>query len=246
MSDYYLSGVSQAICMGALSVGAMGVGLGVVDVGQGAQAQAAGMILADSVLDFSGTQGTGQGQWHYGYYQTAGDSDSFLPLSYDAGENIWEETPTRPGQPGAIAGSSSWALLTSQGGHPSAFPRGQRWVVRRWISDYAGAVEVSGFFGDVNTNGNVLGRVLLSGVQHQVMESQTVNQEESYSFLATLQLGDRLDFALDPNGPDGNDSARFTAQVQTIPPSVPTPALLPGLLGFGIRMLKQRRRGPEE
>ncbi len=242
MSYHYLSGVPRAICMGVISAGVVGAGIGVFDFGHGPKAQAAGMILADSVLDFSGTQGTGQGQWQYGYYETPGKSDSFMPLSYDGSERLWEETPTRPGRPGAVPGSSSWAVLTKQGGHPSSYPRGQRWVVRRWISDYAGSVQVSGFFGDVNTNGNVLGRVLLSGVQHQVMESQMVNQEESYSFLATLQLGDRLDFALDPNGPDGHDSARFTAQIQTIPTAVPTPALLPGLIGFGVRMLKQRRR----
>lgn len=242
LSSGLSSRLSGAMCVGlaSLAVGAAGVGvLNFPGLGLIAPAQAASVTLADSVADFSGTQGTQPGQWQYGYYQTPNDANSFAPMSYDASNAIWEETPNRPAS--TYNGTDSWTMLNKTSGHPSSFPNGQRWAVRRWISNYAGSVTVSGVFGDINVQGNVLGRILLNGIQHQSFPSAVLGSDINYSFVATLAQGDRLDLALDPNGPDANDSATFTALIQTNPTAVPTPALLPGLMAFGAGMIKKRR-----
>ncbi len=222
-----------------LVVGAAGLGwVGVL--GAIAPAQAAGVILADSVADFSATQGTQPGQWQYGYYKTPGDTASFAQMPYyDADNQMWEETLNRPTAPYNYP--DSWLMMGKDFAHPSAFPHDQRWAVRRWISNYVGSVTVSGIFGDVNSRGNLIGRVVLNGLQHQEVLSQEVGSDMSYSFVAMLQQVEVLDLILDPDGVDANDSAKLTASVQANARDMPTPALLPGVMAFGAGILRKRR-----
>jgi hypothetical protein len=244
MKDWTLLRLPVCLSVGLvrLAVGAASLGVvGVWGVGAIAPAQAAGVILADSVADFSDAQGAQPGQWQYGYYETPADATSFKQMShYDVSNQMWAETPNRPTAPYNYP--DSWTMMGKDFAHPSAFPHGQRWAVRRWISDYVGSVTVSGIFGDVNSRGNAIGRVVLNGLQHQEILSQEVGTDMPYSFVVTLAQGDILDLALDPDGVDANDSAHFTAVLRSANATdIPTPALLPGVMAFGAGVLRKRR-----
>ena len=63
--------------------------------------QAQTITLADSVADFSGTQG--QGGWFYGYYRRSGDTGG-----YDANADFRQMTTFRPGEGSGSGGS--WIL----------------------------------------------------------------------------------------------------------------------------------------
>src|SRR5712692_1305779 len=66
-------------------------------------------ILADSISDFSSTQG--QDNWFYGYYTVPGFRPSFIQMPYFTSRNggAWAESTTQP----------PWTLLWQEGGHPN-------------------------------------------------------------------------------------------------------------------------------
>jgi len=110
----------------------------------GGQAAFTPELLADSVAEFSGTQG--QDNWFYGYWNKQFDADGvyadadFVPFpnNYWTGA-VWDW----PGTP--------LAMLTAQGGSPSAndgtlfLP--DLWAVRRYVNDYDGPVTITGTLG---------------------------------------------------------------------------------------------------
>ncbi len=208
-------------------------------------------VIADSVQDFSDQQG--QDGWYYGYYEIPKNQTAFssIPTStfqemkyFDSGQ-FWEETIDQPNETQYDPSTQyTWTMLNNVMGHPATFPDTENhWAVRRWVSDFAGDVTISGRFGDINSQSNdgTIGYIFLDGAK--IYEQATNNFTVfNYSLQQTLAVGSVLDFAINPEGNDLSDSTQFTAQIQTVPPtSVPTPALLPGLIGFGVSVLKKRR-----
>ena len=88
-----------------------------------------GAVIADSVAEFSSTQGLNN--WRYGYYAVDGDHESFTELCcHDPAGAVgpwWERAPTQP----------PWNLIWSEGQHPDA-----TWTVRRWIAEVTGLVRI--------------------------------------------------------------------------------------------------------
>jgi hypothetical protein len=107
--------------------------------------------LADSVADFSGTQGSNN--WFYGYWDKGADADGvysdaeFTPFPNAegpySGTNFWDGTSWHWYQ-----GDPPWTRLTADGGHPSANDGNaslpDHWAIRRWVSKAEGLVKISG------------------------------------------------------------------------------------------------------
>jgi hypothetical protein len=177
-------------------------------------------LLADSVADFSLTQG--DHGWYYGY--DGGSLDSFTLLTLHsvitaympASKDTWDCWATD---------TAHWTQIFRLGAHPNGTDTStpsnailQR-AVRRWISTYAGNVIISGELAkiDVVTGGSngVDGLIYVDGTQ---LYTAFVGGEDggglSYRVPATLQLGSTVDFVLDPHeGDDHHDLSRFTAIV---------------------------------
>ena len=201
-------------------------------------AQAA--LVADSVAEFSGTQGADG--WSYGYfnhtalgaYTTGGFSNFAL---YDAGLERWQASDA---QDAAI------------------------WAMRRWVSDVDGPVRLDFDLRKLNTNpasGGITGHVFVDGVEVFSSFISATDDVGIQSFLMLdVSVGSLIDFAIDPAGElvpgrgDGVESARsdgtlFSARIATV--EVPEPAALAlvlaalgGLGGLrGARLLRRRGAG---
>ena len=166
-------------------------------------------VLADSVHDFSFTQG--QGNWYYGYYTTPGVSSTFTQMQYTTSNfggfagPAWEESPSQP----------PWTAIWAGGAHPTGPNDGAvHWPVRRWQSTVNGTINISGTVGDSgNPFFNVDGlscNILVNGTQ---VFSQHMNAgtQQSYSITATVAVGSFIDFAIDPGQTDYSDHGVFTA-----------------------------------
>lgn len=109
------------------------------------------VTLADSVAEFSGTQG--QANWFYGYWDKRADADGFYAT------NEFVAFPNAGGAFGAnnfwtgtawdwFSGNPPYTELTSQGGRPTAgngnaaLP--DQWAVRRYVSEYNGPLALTG------------------------------------------------------------------------------------------------------
>ena len=165
-------------------------------------------MIADSVAEFSGTQG--QANWYYGYY-----SGSFTPANFAllpqftfpwfASQKVW-----------LIDLAAYWTYIGPGGGHPNTrrtTPVTQ-WAVRRWVSPVAGQFAISGALADTQTgpfDDGVAARIFLDGTE---IFNHVINPNETSDFLyeafVTVTVGSTLDFAIDPLGNDSYDTTKFT------------------------------------
>jgi len=171
-----------------------------------------GALVADSLADFSPAQGADN--WHYGYYTSGGDAESFTELCcYDAGGQHgawWERSPTQP----------PWNLIWADGQQPD-----DARTVRRWVSEVSGAVRVditSGHWpGDLGaktvqvlSNGSVLyERALGEGTGGLLTES----------VIAVVVRGGFLDLAIGADGDPTGDATHVAAEIYRLavfPPTV--------------------------
>lgn len=191
--------------------------------------------LADSVADFSATQG--QGGWFYGYYSGTFSPAGFaLMPSYTAADQTWsvDRLPPDP---------LYYTVLNPLGGHPNGVITSggreplEQWAVRRWVSGYTGTVQLSGNIADLNGGGGngVIGRIFLNGAQVFSAEIANANfNGVDYALLVNVVPGTAIDFAIDPK--DANDLFDLTRFQATISVAVPEPAtwaLWLGAIGLG-------------
>ncbi len=210
------------------------------------QTPAAGITVADSVAEFSDVQG--QDGWYYGQYATPGDSATFEQfLHYDVYGDWWEY----------FTGQPPWRMLWDDGGIADA-----TWTVRRWVSDVSGTVSITGELADVNNNGfggdGVIARILLNGAEVFSQYLYWAPGDPGPTPLAytltgvSVDVGDVIDFAIDPIGSAYYDDTRFTATIElaaAAPPpgtgTVPAPGALAlwaaGLLALGAAAGRRRR-----
>ena len=120
----------------------------------GACGQAEATIIADSVSEFSGTQGANG--WYYGYYDGSLAPSTFkLMPTYDP--NSVGSTERGGGglfPPGMWSvqwdASGYWTCLETKGGIPNGTDgnwgrqQNEQWAVRRWVSDVSGPITISG------------------------------------------------------------------------------------------------------
>jgi autotransporter-associated beta strand protein len=190
-------------------------------------------VLADSVVDFSGSQG--QGGWYYGYYDGDLTTASFKLLpNYDSTGGIFGY-PAWYVQAGA---GGYWTSLTESGGSPNGRDgnqgrlRTEQWAVRRWVSDASGLVDISGSFRSLN-GGNMVVSIVIDG--NEVFSQQVPSSSETgYSFPCNVALGSDVDFVIAPNNHSGvNGYTELTATVST----VPIPAFLSVLGAVNARVM---------
>ncbi len=180
------------------------------------------LTIADSVNEFSGTQG--QDNWYYGYY----DGDGPVPYSNGDFEEFPHYGPGGNGLPDwygdmwYLARSQYWTALWNEGGHPNASitsygrQSAEHWVVRRWASEVTGSIRISGRLVKEGTNAGdgITGYILIDG---DVVWSQYIEYNDAagvdYSFAADVNVGSFVDFAIAPNNSDWADSSRFTAVI---------------------------------
>ncbi len=182
-------------------------------------------LVADSVRDFSGTQGSAPGTWYYGYYDgdinayAAGyNTSSFKPMTYTRGSAGYEWD-----------GPYYSCLVDQNGAHPSARPVDpskpagdytQVWSVRRWQSNVAGTAHITGTIHRASTMGDgTTAKVIVDGVE---VYSQliTSNGGASVDVSATIRAGSTVDFVVTAGpGTDLNyDYVSFPVQISVAAP----------------------------
>lgn len=171
-------------------------------------------VIADSVRDFSGTQGGGS--WHYGYYPGPFTASAFhemteyVPNAHPVFGSEWFEQS-----------GSYWTQLWAVGGHPNgASTTGGRvpveqWAVRRWISTATGTLTLTGTLAKLDTGGDgTTGHIIVDG---QELWKQPIGGFDTtginYNVSASVHSGSTVDFAISPGPTDNNDSTKFTATV---------------------------------
>lgn len=169
-----------------------------------------GTVLADSVADFSSSQG--HNHWYYGYYAGTGydEGTTFTELPYFV-RGVWSENSRGP-----VA--APWTALWADGGHPNGAPDGDfHDAVRRWISPVSGNISMSisiakqdarcgnGVYAFINVDGT---RISERGVAY----NDTTGAH--YSVTAAVSIGSKVDFVIAPwPKNDSCDATKFTATI---------------------------------
>ena len=152
-------------------------------------------ILADSISEFSSTQG--QNNWYYGYYSSG-----------------FQEFPSQ-NPPGRWSLDGYWTAIWHVGGHPHGSP--EHWAVRRWISEVEGSINISGGLQKHDAGGGdgITGYIIVDGIQ---IWSQYIAYDDTvgvnYNIDHNVYLGSLVDFAIAPNVNDLYDSTGFTATIK--------------------------------
>jgi hypothetical protein len=178
-------------------------------------------LLADSVADFALEQG--ERGWFYGFDNGTSDTfalltrqsviTAYVPVSGD----VWDCW---------VTDATHWTQIFQLGAHPNgtdtsapSTPVLER-AVRRWVSTYAGAIKITGEMAkiDVTIGGSngVDASVVIDGLQ---LYTTFIGGEDggglSYEVKATVHVGSKVDFVLDPHeGADHHDLSRFTAVIE--------------------------------
>jgi len=201
----------------------------------GAAGVAASTLIADSVSEFSGNQGSNG--WSYGYWDKKTDADGvyqpgdFTPFPRGASTtlsdtNYWNGTKWD----WPAAGPST--ELTSTGGYPAGDNGNPanpvHWVIRRYVSETNGPLRLSGTLASVGTNSlsanipgscgdGVVGHVYVDGTE--VFTRAVFGKSLGYSFIVNANLGSIIDFALDPGSANDDrcdTNAVFTANIRAV------------------------------
>ena len=157
-------------------------------------------VLAD---DFSGTQG--KNGWYYGACDW--DGKNFSELSYDADNQRYYNN----GKP-----ELKRDFVEPGGGRNAAY---------KWVVAQSGTIVVSGEYvkfansDDPNADGTCV-RIFLNGVEKKWMGSNTMGnfaeeRKESFYETYTVQAGDVLIFAVNPEGNDAWDGGRLSVTIRS-------------------------------
>lgn len=192
----------------------------------GAEVARRNVTVANSVSDFSDTQGSNN--WFYGYYNKTTDGDA----TYQASD--FTAFPRAAGAWGAanfwtgtmwdwFAGNPPWTEISATGGHPNGSNNGnQHWAIRRWVSEVAGNITVHFRLAKSNVGGGngVTGRIFHNGVEQFTRtiafnDGGTLTNDVS---ITGVMIGDTIDIALDATGTDGqatdgSDGSIYTAVI---------------------------------
>jgi len=173
---------------------------------------ASAQTVADSVADFSGTQG--YRNWQYGYYDGPFNPSGFKLLPLFDGARWWR-------------GTSYWTYLNNRSGHPNGdLTSGGRqpvenWAVRRWTAPFDAKLRLTGHARKYNVGGGN-GIVVRIFVANQEVWNATLAYNDSagkpFSIDRCVDAGQTIDFIIDPrNSNDQYDGSDFTAVVSIAP-----------------------------
>lgn len=183
-------------------------------------------ILADSIADFSFTQG--ELGWQYGVDN--GSLDSFTQMTRKAMISNYMP-PTNDVWECWRSADTHWAQIFRLGAHPNGTatsspsqPILER-AVRRWTSTYAGDVVITGEVAKIDivvpTANGVDASVYVDGTS---LFTQFIEPDDSggsmFRLDATLHVGSTVDLVLDPHeGDDHHDLTRFSAVITRATPT---------------------------
>jgi hypothetical protein len=168
-------------------------------------------VLADSVRDFSGQQD--RGHWSYGYYASNQDGsapyapDQVQPMTWKPSPGDWEDR---------WFGPTEWFCVGEGHVSPAVINKGQGWAVRRWTSDYRGAVRIVGSANRGKNGDGVTCKIFIDGkeIYGTFLPPKSTEQID---LMGTVQQGSRVDFVVTP-GPaldSSFDSTGFRATILT-------------------------------
>jgi len=185
---------------------------------------AAGGFFADSIAEFSGTQGLNN--WFYGYYkQTEDPNGTYEAADFATNDPLWGYAPSawamRPGNP-------PWTILEPASGHPNGTNSagGVQQPIRRWMAESAGTLTARVRLYKLNTacGTGVTGRLVHNG---RTVWSQTVAGNDGVGYMTDVtvtdvQVNDVLDLVLDATGTggdatDGCDSTHLSMTIEQQP-----------------------------
>ena len=114
----------------------------------------------------------------------------------------------------------NFTQLWEHGGHPNTQRGSEEWAVRRWTSQVDGHIRITGEINDTNRGGGgngITGRIFKNNeeIYSQLVDHSSQEGGYSYDINLNIEVGDTLDFAIDPNSSDGDDSARLLPKSQT-------------------------------
>lgn len=170
--------------------------------------------IADSLADFSGTQG--YRNWYYGYSKySAGTPGPFQQLTL-FNNNVWYRAEG--------GGNSYWTSIWKGGQHPNAaISTGGRlgeenWVIRRWIAPpgflqyihISGSVQKQSITGG---DGSVFHLMVNSGNYGNIFLASNDLTVHPFSQDICVGAGDRVDLIVDPNINDQYDSTNVVATI---------------------------------
>ena len=157
-------------------------------------------LLADSVSGYSKTAGTNG--WHYGFATLAStasyDPAQFKPMTW----GIWGSGSYRWLAPGGYPFASASSM------HPS-----QSWAIRRWVSNIAGPVSLSG---DLSRGGGGDGVNIRIFVDGNEVYSQHLAPSQSMNYNVpdvALEVGSKIDFTVNQAGESSFDATNFTSTI---------------------------------
>lgn len=189
-----------------------------------------GIVVADSIDQFSGVQG--QDGWTYGYSLTASASSAYTTASFVSfpggdGQGAWNAT-TQNWNPGNTQWGASWergltAAPNCDLGRDYTLPSVTSGSpVRRWTSTISGPAVLSGFFHKVATGGDATRcQIFLNGMP--VLDSDpgaagmqafsVLGQLRRYAVPVTLVVGDTVDVVCDASASETSDTSRCWLRV---------------------------------
>lgn len=212
-------------------------------------------VLADSVADFSSTQG--QGGWFYGYYDKTADggagavydhtTDFKLMTLYKFPHSMNLFAP-RPAWTVNDTATGVWTMLWNDGGHPNGLTGTsgrtavEHFPIRRWVSTYAGTITISGSISKIDTssasNGTAF-RLRKNSVNIANDGPVTSATPVNYSVTVVAAVGDVFDLTLDSWMANcAGDSSKLTMHVVQ---AVPEPVTLTSMT-LGLALLVRRRK----
>ncbi|HRI27305.1 MAG TPA: HYR domain-containing protein, partial [Chitinophagales bacterium] len=157
--------------------------------------QTSGITLANSSADFSGIQGNKN--WYYGEY-SAFNTNGFTQLPNFTGF-VWNKPGT----------NLDFPQLDANGGHPQI--ENLNWAVRRWESNYTGAVTIQLQFYDRNTSCGDGAHVRLFRNNTEVWQYLNIpGSMQTFNIPINVTAGDKIDLAIDPKFDAGCDDTHLT------------------------------------
>ena len=180
-----------------------------------------GGVIADSVAQFSGTQGGNN--WYYGYWDRNADPDGtyqtfeFTPFPREPGNDVLGANNFWDGSKWDwFNGNPPYTELSATGGHPAHNNGGGGAIhlpIRRWISPMNGLIHITGSLLATTPCGDgVIGRIFVDGEEVKTFPSAGSTAE--FAVNVTVQIGSTVDMVIDP-GPanDFCDGFSFSAKI---------------------------------
>jgi len=163
----------------------------------------------NSVKDFSNLQG--QDGWYYGYYDKQTNNFKEFP-KYGINHNrvkVWYLGRLVPRRP--------YTSLWASGGHPQTSP--ELWAVRRWYSDIAGKVTITGKVSKANYNcgDGIKAYIFVDGEEKWSVQIKYDDADGTkYRVNVEVSVNSIIDFAISPISNESCDGTTFTAKINPL------------------------------